>query len=254
MHYLHSCTPPVLHRDLKVLLVLDAFFQLECHWSIKHKTSIKISIHKSISISIFFLLQPGNLLLDASNTLRITDFGLATLRQKPSPAIAADEHSPTSSETASSTPSKKVFPDKTASSSFSSAGQKVYSDAFEDLTGCTGSYRFMAPEVYLNKPYGRPVDVYSFALIAFNMLEGRAPWAELAGEKAVRLACQGERPMLPRSYERRIASLLAEAWTHEPVARPSFAAILDMLEAFPADDIERPLDAGASQGCACVIS
>jgi len=201
-----------------------------------------------------FLIQPGNLLLDASNTLRITDFGLATLRQKPPSVVAADEHSPTSSET-SPTTSKKVFPDQSVSSSSSfSVGQKVYSDAFEDLTGCTGSYRFMAPEVYLNKPYGRPVDVYSFALIAFNMLEGRAPWADLAGEKAVRLACQGERPILPRSYERRIASLLAEAWTHEPVARPSFAAILDMLEAFPANDIERPLDAGESQGCVCVIS
>ena len=41
MHYLHSCEPPVLHRDLK----------------------------------------PANLLLDAANTLRISDFGLATLRK-----------------------------------------------------------------------------------------------------------------------------------------------------------------------------
>jgi len=46
-------------------------------------------------------------------------------------------------------------------------------EPFVDLTGLTGSFRFMAPEVYCEKPYGRPVDVYSFAMIAYNILESR---------------------------------------------------------------------------------
>ena len=111
-------------------------------------------------------------------------------------------------------------------------------------------------EVFEHKPYGRPVDVYSFAMISYNVLETRAPWAELSGEKAVRAAGRGQRPALPRSCDQRVASLLADAWAPEPVRRPSFAAILDVLQAFPPGDIERPLAVKATQPSSqtCAVS
>lgn len=39
------------------------------------------------------------------------------------------------------------------------------------LTGQTGSIRYMAPEVATNQLYNQSVDVYSFALISWGMLE-----------------------------------------------------------------------------------
>ena len=58
------------------------------------------------------------------------------------------------------------------------------------------------------KPYGRPVDVYSFSMITYNIIEMRAPWAHLKGNVAVRHACNGERPPISRSVDRRISGLM----------------------------------------------
>ena len=125
-----------------------------------------------------------------------------------------------------------------------------------DLTGETGSYRFMAPEVFQHKPYGRPVDVYSFAMIAYNLLESRAPWAELSGEKAAKRGRDGDRPEIPRATDSRISAILTGCWQHAPPMRPSFAAVLDLFEKFPTDKIEGPQRGvpTASQPCACAVS
>ena len=154
MNFLHTSKPPVLHRDLK----------------------------------------PANLLLDFSDNLKISDFGLAKFR----PAKAAN-------------------------------------DADEDqpyaMTGETGSFRFMAPEVFRHEQYGRPVDVYSFAMILYYMLEGAPPWADLDGVTAVRAAAlQHDRPPIPRHWEIQLKHLLSASWAEEPHARPSFAAVLEILE------------------------
>jgi serine/threonine protein kinase len=54
--------------------------------------------------------------------------------------------------------------------------------------GETGSYRYMAPEVFLHEPYNANVDVYSFAMICFQLFEGAAPFegvdAFLAAQQA----------------------------------------------------------------------
>jgi len=167
MRYLHEQNPVVLHRDLK----------------------------------------PANLLLDASNTLRISDFGLATIRTR-------------------TESSRRVQPDKKA---VNRAGSSV--DDQLDLTGATGSYRFMAPEVALYKPYGRAVDVYSFAMILYYLLDTRAPWADYSGQRAARMAVQGTRPIVRRWWDPRIVKILKLCWDPNPQQRPSFHAILDMIEA-----------------------
>ena len=43
------------------------------------------------------------------------------------------------------------------------------------MTERTGALRYMAPEVFLGKEYGLSADVYSFGVIAFNLVEGRQP-------------------------------------------------------------------------------
>jgi len=181
MAYLHSRSPPVLHRDLK----------------------------------------PGNLLLDAAGSVKIADFGLATIRPQ---------------ATAASGPG----------------------DAAADLTGTTGSYRFMAPEVAANQPYGRPVDVYSFAMILYNCYGGVAPWHEERAEVAAQRACKGERPQLPRAWDESVFVLIRSCWAQDPVSRPSFDAVLEMLdEARKKGTVIEAVGAaplnGAPQPC-CVVS
>lgn len=55
------------------------------------------------------------------------------------------------------------------------------------LTGEKGSYRFMAPEVFRHEQYNNKVDIYGFAMIAYQLFEGVPPFYMLdpidAGER-----------------------------------------------------------------------
>ena len=88
----------------------------------------------------------------------------------------------------------------------------------------------MAPEVFRHEDYGRPVDVYSFALITYNMLMGDAPWPESSGVDAVKLAAlKHHRPHLPRHWDAKLSQLIRSSWAADPASRPSFAAVLEQL-------------------------
>ena len=46
-----------------------------------------------------------------------------------------------------------------------------------DMTGETGSLRYMAPEVIMRKPYNHKADVFSFGIVAWEMCTGVVPHA-----------------------------------------------------------------------------
>ena len=143
-------------------------------------------------------LKPANLLLDFSDTLKVADFGLAKLRPLPK----------------------------------SGASNGGASEPFV-MTGETGSYRFMAPEVFRHEQYSEKVDVYSFALILYNMLSGHAPWPDKGGVVAVAgAALRGSRPEIPRHWDETMIALIQSCWVEPAEVRPSFTAILDQLHAF----------------------
>ncbi|XP_020260920.1 serine/threonine-protein kinase STY8-like isoform X2 [Asparagus officinalis] len=101
------------------------------------------------------------------------------------------------------------------------------------MTGGTGSYRYMAPEVYRRESYGKSVDVFSFALIVYEMLHGgpanRAESPEVVADKR---AYEHSRPSLSSvAYPEKIKSLLRECWHENPQLRPSFENIIIKLEA-----------------------
>lgn len=141
-------------------------------------------------------LKPANLLIDHSGVLKISDFGLSKVR--PDPA-------------------------------------KQESDKFV-MTGETGSYRFMAPEVFRHQHYTEVVDVYSFAMIFFYILVGRPPWPHLPGLTAVKKASEeGDRPNIPRDLDLRLQNLLKECWDDNPSVRPPFSRIIDILSDYNRD-------------------
>lgn len=59
------------------------------------------------------------------------------------------------------------------------------------LTGETGSYRYMAPEVFRHENYNEKVDVYAFAMIFYELLEGIAPYVDLDAVSAAKQAAIG---------------------------------------------------------------
>lgn len=61
------------------------------------------------------------------------------------------------------------------------------------LTGETGSYRYMAPEVFRHEPYNFKVDVYSFSMIAFQLFEHCPPFAGMDPVEAAKHAALHDR-------------------------------------------------------------
>jgi len=60
------------------------------------------------------------------------------------------------------------------------------------MTGETGSYRYMAPEVFRHESYNEKVDVYAFSMILYELLEGIPPFLDLDPVEAARTAASKE--------------------------------------------------------------
>ncbi|KAK1260111.1 Serine/threonine-protein kinase EDR1 [Acorus gramineus] len=120
------------------------------------------------------------------------------------------------------------------------------------MTGGTGSYRYMAPEVYRRESYGKSVDVFSFALLVHEMVQGQPSNGRQSAEAvADRRAYEGSRPSLSSAfYPEAIKTLLRECWHKDPQSRPSFEEIITQLEVIQ-DDLQTKKTMGTC--CICVI-
>ena len=170
LHYLHTRSPKVIHRDLKL----------------------------------------ENVLLDASWHAKLTDFGLVK-------TIAL----PTAHE-------RLVHPPQSEHETY-------------QMTGGTGSLKYMAPETARGIPADEKVDIYSFSIIAWEL------WARCmllfmrhkkVGHAMVEYtprlwaqdACQGVRPELRDKWPEVVRTLVAECWDQDPTKRPTAADLMHRLE------------------------
>lgn len=150
-------------------------------------------------------LKPSNLLRDAKH-LKVADFGLSLPKYD-----SASEY--VGSNSVRSTESLRAKPPKGA------------------------SCRYMAPELY-GKSYGteeidRSVDVFSFAIIVQEMMEGSRPFHFNSDPEAVaKLYADGQRPPF-RHYARRypagLKELIENCWDKNPSERPTFDKIIERL-------------------------
>ncbi|KAJ9188342.1 hypothetical protein P3X46_003707, partial [Hevea brasiliensis] len=126
-------------------------------------------------------------------------------------------------------------------------------DAGYKMTGETGSYRYMAPEVYHRESYGKSVDVFFFALIVHEMFQGGpSNRAELPEQVADKRAYEDSRPSLSSFvYPEPIKMLLRQCWHKNPECRPTFEEIILKLESI--EDIMRH-ERTKGGCCDCVMS
>lgn len=98
------------------------------------------------------------------------------------------------------------------------------------LTGKTGSQRYMAPEVALSKPYGTGCDVYSFALVFWEMLALTEPYAGMDINAHLNLVVKrGVRPRVDASWPPRLRVLLERGWNESAKDRPPMASATNIL-------------------------
>eukprot|EP00007_Cunea_sp_BSH-02190019_P009634 CAMPEP_0174240108 /NCGR_PEP_ID=MMETSP0417-20130205/17438_1 /TAXON_ID=242541 /ORGANISM="Mayorella sp, Strain BSH-02190019" /LENGTH=899 /DNA_ID=CAMNT_0015319141 /DNA_START=95 /DNA_END=2790 /DNA_ORIENTATION=- len=141
LYYLHTRSPPIVHRDLK----------------------------------------SGNLLVGADWRAKLCDFGLALPTIPEPPAI-----------------------------------------------NC-GTPRWTAPEVNNAQPYTVKADVYSYAIILWELAARQIPWSHDLTQDMINLVSRGHRPQIPKDTPEDFADLMKKCWAPKPEDRPDFAAIVDIF-------------------------
>ncbi|XP_008775400.1 serine/threonine-protein kinase STY13-like [Phoenix dactylifera] len=107
----------------------------------------------------------------------------------------------------------------------------------EMMTAETGTYRWMAPELYSTvtlrhgekKHYNHKVDVYSFAIVLWELLHNRLPFEGMSNlQAAYAAAFKNMRPSAENLPEE-LALILTSCWKEDPNSRPNFSQIVHML-------------------------
>ncbi|KAK9069997.1 hypothetical protein SSX86_010395 [Deinandra increscens subsp. villosa] len=134
----------------------------------------------------------------------------------------------------------------------------------EMMTAETGTYRWMAPELYSTvtlrqgekKHYNNKVDVYSFGIVLWELVTNRMPFEGMSNlQAAYAAAFKQERPNLSDDISPELAFIIQSCWVEDPNLRPSFDQIIRMLNTFlftlpppPPEECDASDDAAASNG------
>lgn len=149
MQFLHDCTPPIVHRDLK---------------------------------SPNILLAEGQPLV-----AKVTDFGMSVR------------------------------------TGFQVRGRQVF------------NLMWLAPEIIQGQPYTEKVDIYSYGIVLWELLNGGEPFAEFRpkyqfdSQMEDAIVHQGLRPTIDASCPTTYKDLMQRCWHEIPAHRPTFIEILRVL-------------------------
>ncbi|XP_068656785.1 serine/threonine/tyrosine-protein kinase HT1-like [Aristolochia californica] len=108
----------------------------------------------------------------------------------------------------------------------------------EMMTAETGTYRWMAPELYstvtleVKKHYTHKVDTYSFAIVLWELITNRTPFEGMSNlQAAYASAFKKLRPPLD-NIPKDLGIILDRCWAEDPLMRLEFWEISMMLSSF----------------------
>ncbi|CAK9855470.1 unnamed protein product [Sphagnum jensenii] len=111
---------------------------------------------------------------------------------------------------------------------------KLKTDNSRYTTKGVGTTKWRAPEVFEddNNPgkYKKSADVYSFAIVFFEVLTGETPFDGIPLGKLLQKLHSGLRPRLPRNEcPEYLSALIKKCWSRNAARRPTFATICKTL-------------------------
>jgi serine/threonine protein kinase len=121
---------------------------------------------------------------------------------------------------------------------FGLSEMKANSNCSSDQRYNVGTSRWMPPETVKSKVGGeekmgkkapKKSDVYSFAMVFYEVLTGNLPFHDVSAAEAKQKAKLRDRPVLPEHCSPRLKLLIEQCWSHEPRDRPHFDFICKEL-------------------------
>ncbi|XP_047334388.1 serine/threonine-protein kinase STY13 [Impatiens glandulifera] len=118
----------------------------------------------------------------------------------------------------------------------------------EMMTAETGTYRWMAPELYSTvtlrhgekKHYNHKVDAYSFAIVLWELIHNKLPFEGMSNlQAAYAAAFKNVRPNAEELPEE-LALIVTSCWREDPNGRPNFNKIIQMLLCYLSTTSPRP--------------
>mmetsp|Transcript_39585 Transcript_39585/g.40062 ORF Transcript_39585/g.40062 Transcript_39585/m.40062 type:complete len:408 (+) Transcript_39585:122-1345(+) len=108
--------------------------------------------------------------------------------------------------------------------------RKKLDDGTYNLTGDTGSPRYMAPEVFLEKTYNETADTYSFAILCWQILAIETPFDHITTNRLFEKSVVrgGVRPKIKEEWGASIVKMLRESFVGNP-NRPSMSDTCERL-------------------------
>ena len=99
------------------------------------------------------------------------------------------------------------------------------------MTKQKGTFQWMAPEVILNTKYTEKADVFSFGIIMSELMTRIPPYYGVdKREVATKVANSSSfRPKILKDCPKDWALLMQRCWDHNPVKRPNFNEIIEIL-------------------------
>jgi serine/threonine protein kinase len=94
------------------------------------------------------------------------------------------------------------------------------------MTQKVGSPRYMSPEVARREPYNLKADVYSYAVLAHQIITLQKPYDDVTDEDHDEMVFyKGVRPFLPVGLPAHTRDLLHKAWSHNISERPNMETV-----------------------------
>ncbi|EDR29324.1 serine-threonine protein kinase, putative [Entamoeba dispar SAW760] len=119
-------------------------------------------------------------------------------------------------------------------SDFGTSRDVSSSNVVASMTQGIGTPLYMAPELLLNQGYGQAVDVFSYAIVCYEVLSRKVPYSDenFAHSWDVSdFVTKGNRLNIPDSFPPEMAKLISDCWVEDPSLRPKFTEIEERVEA-----------------------
>ena len=93
-----------------------------------------------------------------------------------------------------------------------------------------GVLPYVAPEVLHGKDYTMASDIYSFGIVAYELITGLPPYHDIPHGNDLALdICQGLRPKIPSYVPKLLTKLIVECWDAQPEKRPTSKKLFTII-------------------------